>query len=586
MRTAALLSCLFGILIITATGEIGAQPVIKVDVKKADDKAAPKADEPFDQRKADLELIKSAGFTDDVKSLTDFYKSHTVTEADKTRLVALIKKLGSDNFEEREAASEELAKAGVGAIALLKSGLKDGDYEIVRRCDLALKTIEKIPTRSLAQAAARLLANHKDDTITEVLLNYLPLAEDDGVADEIRNSFAALVMRDGKADKILEATLENKDKLKRGAAAEAFARTKDKAAHTRIKEFIKKEAEGDIKMLVAVALVGEARDRAMISEMIAYIPDSSVEIAWRAEELLFRLAGEDGPVVAVGGDKAAREKARDEWKKWYEANEKKVDMAKLDDESSYNLTIVCETPLRGGLGRVVALGPDAKERWMVKNFNWPMDAVPLPGKKVLVAEHNRNRIIELDIATNKELSFETINQPCNVGRLPNGQFWAVGRNQIIEWERGDKSGRKQVFNFVRNEYDIVAGGRLKNGEYVVLTQNSQLLKIDRKGAVTKTHGVGGGNGINYYSTVDVLPNGKVLCTLVNSVTEYDIDSGKQGWSANFQWATSAVRLRNGNTLVGHQNNNRIVELDKDGKQTKWEYKGSDPAYRPFRAFKR
>ena len=86
-----------------------------------------------------------------------------------------------------------------------------------------------------------------------------------------------------------------------------------------------------------------------------------------------------------------RQKARDEWKKWWDANEKKVDLAKLDQESSYGLTIVCESPFRGGLGRVVALGGDGKERWKVTGLNWPMDAVPLAGKKVLIAEHNRNR---------------------------------------------------------------------------------------------------------------------------------------------------------------------------------------------------
>jgi hypothetical protein len=213
-----------------------------------------------------------------------------------------------------------------------------------------------------------------------------------------------------------------------------------------------------------------------------------------------------------------------------------------------------------------------------------MDAVPLAGKKVLIAEHNRNRIVEKEI-DGKEIWSEVINQPVNVGRLPNGVTWAVGRNQIIEWERGDKPGKKHVFDFLRNEYDIVAGARLKSGEYVVLTQNQQLLKVDRKGAITKSHNVGG-NGVNYYSTVDVLPSGKVLVTLMNSITEFDLETGKQGWSANYQYATSAVRLRNGNTLVGHQNNGRIVELDKDGKPTKWQYTGTDTAYRPFRAFKR
>ena len=179
-----------------------------------------------------------------------------------------------------------------------------------------------------------------------------------------------------------------------------------------------------------------------------------------------------------------------------------------------------------------------------------------------------------------------MNQPVNCGRLPNGVTWGIGRNQIIEWERGDKAPHKQVFTFVRNEYDIVAGARLKNGEYVLLTQNSQLFKVDRKGVIGKVHSVGG-NGVNYYSTVDILPSGKVLVTLMQSLAEFDLESGKPGWTVPYQFATSAVRLRNGNTLVGNQNNGRITELDKEGKPVKGgEYSGSDPSYRPFRAFKR
>jgi hypothetical protein len=589
MRTAALVALVFGLGVIVSPATMVAQKKAAVAGLKVEDKAEEtKKDEPFDQKKADLETIKTGGYTDDVKSLTDFFRNHTVTEADKSRIVAIIKKLGDETFEEREAASEQLSKSGVPAIALLRSAMnaKDADPEIVRRCELALKFIEKVPTRSLAIAAARLLATKKEDGITEVLLNYLPLVDEESVSDEIRNTLAALAVRDGKPDKTLEAALESKEVLKRGAAAEAFARVSDKESRAKMKAFLKKESDNDIKLLIALALVNDGRDKEVVPEVIRLMAEVPSERGWRAEELMWRIAGEDGPPVSLGSEQASREKARDEWKKWWEANEKKVDLAKLDQESSYGLTIVCEMPLRGGFGRVVALGGDGKERWSVKQLNFPMDAVPLAGKKVLVAEHNRNRIVEREIdEKGKEIWSENINQPCNVGRLPNGITWAVGRNQIIEWERGEKSGKKQVFTFLRNEYDIVAGARLKNGEYVLLTQNQQLLKVDRKGTITKAHGVGG-NGVNYYSTVDVLPSGKVLVTLMNSITEFDLDTGKAGASFNYQYATSAVRLRNGNTIVGSQNTGRIVELDKDGKPTKWEYRGTDTAYRPFRAFKR
>ena len=133
---------------------------LKKDEKDPPKKEEPKKDEPkkddgSEQKKADLETLKLAGLADETKALTDFFRNHTVTEADKVRLLALIKKLGDDDFDTRQAASAELSKAGVGVIALLRTAQKDGDAEIVRRCDLALKIIEKVPTRTVGMAAAR-----------------------------------------------------------------------------------------------------------------------------------------------------------------------------------------------------------------------------------------------------------------------------------------------------------------------------------------------------------------------------------------------------------------------------------------------
>lgn len=551
-------------------------------------KAAKEAtkEEEFDQKKADQDLVKSAGYDDDLKSLVGFFTSHTVNDADKKKILAHIKQLGDDSYDQREAASEALAKSGVPAIALLRAAMnvKDADPEVWRRSELALQAIEKVPTRALAMAAARLLATKPDESVAPALLAYLPLSDEEAVADEIRTTLASVAVRDGKPDAALTAALASKEAPTRAIAAEAFARNKDKESRGRMKELLTKEPSDDVKLLIALALVGDGRDKGVVPELIRLMGDLPVEKGWRAEELLFRLAGEEAPNVSLGSDKAANAKTRDEWKKWWDANQAKVDLAKLDQESSFGLTIVCETSNRGNVGRIVALGGDMKERWSVDNLNWPMDAVPLSNKRVVIAEHNRNRVVEREIG-GKEIWSESMNQPVNVGRLPNGTTWAVGRNQIIEWERGEKSPKKQAFSFNRGEYDIVAGARTKNGEYVVLTQNGQLFQVDRKGVISKTHNVGG-NGINYYSSVEVLPNGKVLATLMNEVAEYDMATGKQTWTAKFQFATSATRLRNGNTMVGHQNSGRIQQLDKDGKVTPTEYKSAQAGYRAFRAFRR
>src|SRR5689334_7993964 len=103
MRAAALCTLCVGLLVLAAS--VSAQPVpppVAVKVARGAAKEEPKKDEPFDQHKADVETVKSAGYTEDVKSLTDFFRNHTVTEADKARINGIIQKLSDDTFEVRE----------------------------------------------------------------------------------------------------------------------------------------------------------------------------------------------------------------------------------------------------------------------------------------------------------------------------------------------------------------------------------------------------------------------------------------------------------------------------------------------------
>ncbi len=54
----------------------------------------------------------------------------------------LVKKLGSDNFKDRDAAEKDLAKMGAAAIDELKAGLTSKDDEVRSRCDAILKQLQ------------------------------------------------------------------------------------------------------------------------------------------------------------------------------------------------------------------------------------------------------------------------------------------------------------------------------------------------------------------------------------------------------------------------------------------------------------
>lgn len=555
----------------------------KKDLHKED---VPKKDAPeekFDQKKADIETLKAANMAVEGKAMLEFFQKHTVSDTNRQRLSELIKLLGDEDFDKREQASEEIEKFGVSAIGMLRQAERTPYPEVLRRCERCLKNIEKVPTRTLASAAARLLGDLKTEGATETLLNFLPLAEDDTVADDVRGALAALAMRGGQPDPVLHEALESKETIKRSAAAEAFARGGDKAMRDEVRKLMTKETDNDIKLRVVVGLVTTAKSKVVVEEMIKLMAEVPVEAGWRAEEILVRLAGEKGPTVSLGGDKASREKARDEWLKWWKANEKDIDLAKLDElERTLGYTLVVEMDVRGIGGRVKEITPDGKTRWEITNVQFPTDALIMPGNKVIISEQNNNRVSERDTATGKEIWGETFNQPVGLQKLSNGNLVIIGRHQVMEWDRN----RKPISTITRQQYDIVAGAKLRNGNFVVYTQQGQIITYDKDNKQLDAFAT---QRANYNSTMQILPNGKLLVTQFRGVAEVDLIAKKAEVILNYNFPTSAQKLPNGNVLVSNQNNYLVAEMDPKANKSIWEHKpdnNNNNFYRAWRAKRR
>jgi HEAT repeat protein len=554
--------------------------------KEAPKKDAPKeppAETPVDQGKIDRETLQQAGYQADGKALLGFFESHTVTDADRLRIAQLIKQLGDVDFDIRETATAELVKFGVAAIGLLRQAdTTSSDQEVSLRCDRVLRTIEKVPTRTLAVAAARVLADLKPENTAQILMNYLPLADDESVTDEIRNTLAAVAMKNGKENPFLKETLKHAEILKRGAAAEALARAGSSEVREEMHKYFEKEATPEIRFRIALALVTSAKDKKMVVPLIKLLAEVPQELGWRAEDVLCRLAGENTPNVSVGRDVASREKARDEWLKWFDKHGEKADLAKLDEvERLLGFTLLAEWNIQGQPGRVAELGPDGKVRWEIKNLQFPTDLVVLPNNRVVIAEQNNNRVSERDTTNGKEIWGVQLNQPVSLQRWNNGNLVVCCRHEIFEWDRD----RKKVSSITRNQFDIVAGTKLRNGQFLIVTNQGEVIRYGKDNKVEKSFRIGG--RMNYYASVQALPNNKILLTEQRGIREYDLESGKDtGWSYNgLAFPTAAFRLPNGNTIVSSQNSNKAVEVDRNGKEV-WSYASNDAFARPWRVKRR
>src|SRR5262249_38901634 len=155
------------------------------------------------------------------------------------------------------------------------------------------------------------------------LLAYLPHVADDGVLEEARAALAAVAVRDGKPEPAVAAALADPLALRRGAAAEALLRAGATAPLPGGVQLGKGLPPAQ-RLPVAVALV-EARQKAGVPLLIDLLPALSEAEVWRAEEMLFRLAGEQSPNVIVGRRTPAAQ-VQAQWRAWWQKHGGALDL--------------------------------------------------------------------------------------------------------------------------------------------------------------------------------------------------------------------------------------------------------------------
>jgi hypothetical protein len=517
-----------------------------------------------DPAREDEQALAAVHLGTDGPTLLNFFRKHTPVDTDREKVRALIAALGDDSYQVREHASDELVALGAAATPLLREAVKDSDVEVARRAERCLQLIEPYPTASVATAAARLLALRRPPGAVEVLVRYLPYAEDDGVADAVRSALAALARHDGRPDPALLAALEDRVLVRRAAAAGALVRSALAEERPPLRKYLR-DPDAVVRLEAALAFV-DANDKEAVPVLIDLLAELPAERGWRVEDVLCRLAGDDTPSVALGADEAARRRCRDGWLAWWRKHGARVDLARLErDQRLLGYTLVVELN-RGLAGRVMELDAKGQPRWQIENLQYPIDAQVVGNDRVLVAEYRARRVSERDFQGEVKWEKSVAGILQGVQRLPNGNTFIVTRNQLVEV---DREGH-EVASLVRQSHDVMAARKLRNGEIVLLTLAGLCVRLNADGKEL-AHFPSGATyviGTNF----DVLANGRVVVPqyTANRVAEFDRD-GQKVWEVEAPQPNSVVRLPNGNTLIGSMVNQRAVEVDRNGKEV-WEYK--------------
>lgn len=537
-----------------------------------------------DRTATDKGALDSAGLkSTDPAGLLDYIRARTLSDTDLSKIQGIIKRLGSDDFDERLKAANEVERYGPAAVGPLRAAFTDSDYEVAYRARECLKRMEKVSHAEVAAAAVRALAQAKHPEAAKVLLAFLPMADTPAVVEEIRATLTTLAVRDGKPDPAIVEGLKDGTAIRRAAAAVALIegdRAALKEAYPKVFDAAKIESDPETKFQMVFPMLTAARDKQAVALLLDVLPDLPRGRLWQAEDYLVQLAGKDKPKATFGRSKESLVKARDTWKEWWDKGASATDMHKFTykPQVTGRTLIVLYDQRYGTPGGVAELGPDLKERWRIHNLSYPMDAVPLTDGTFAIAEQSSARVT---IRNTKGDTLETrslngnnriYGNPQHVEVLPNGNYLVTCQNVVAEFKK-DKD--EIVWSYLRNNHDVRAACRLPSGETMLLCQTSPNFAIflDDKGKETATKKLK--VGMPNYAWGDVVVTGtdRVLVTEMNQVVEYDLKENKPVWSKPVNQPRSVQRLANGNTLIV-DGAGRLVEYAPDGEDV-WSYQVTD-----------
>jgi hypothetical protein len=520
-----------------------------------------------DELAAAEKTLKDAKLALDGPSLLTYFRQRTLSEADQKKLAAIVTKLGDDAFEVRLKAFRELQAAGRMARPFLVEALKDSDQEVVGSARALLKQLDDGSDLAVAAAAAKVLAARKPEGAVKVLLDYLPLAQDEALEEALYATLAAVGQTNGKPDPLIVTALADKTPVRRLAALHVLSNA---GAEQRpaIRAALK-DADPRLRFLAATTLL-KAREKVGVDALITLLGEGPVELAWQAEDLLCRIAGEQKPEALAGEDDTSRRKCRKEWEDWWKTSSPKIDLAKISLEKGLlGLTVICEYDGADGQGRVWVCRQDGKQRQEIKGgLGGPLDAHLLPNGNLLLAEYSGRRVTERD-KTNKIVWQHAMNNMVlSAQRLPNGNTLIASMNEVREVTRDGKTV------FTLSKPTVYYATKLRN-KHVLYIDANQIVEVDAAGKQVRAINM---PGIGWGS-VEKLPNGNYLAALYGGGRVVEVDNaGKVLWSINVGSPSQAMRLPNGNTLVSSVENRYVAEFNRAGKEV-WKKQANGRVWR-------
>jgi hypothetical protein len=498
----------------------------------------------------DVRILKGAGVRADDEGLLAYFR-------DLQHVQALVGRLGSDSYAEREEATRRLTALGGVAWAQLDRASRSADPEIARRASSLLARCEAAAplAEDALLAALREVARRKMPGAVAPLLDASPLWE----RPDLRRAAAAALAayaRPGDADALRRALASPNPHL-RTAAVVACDVALGEAAGEDLRRILNDRDEG-VRLASALALLNRGDRRSLLA--LALLLDSAdLAVRNRAGRVLRAVAGKDIDFVAYAPP-AARARAAAEWRRWVQDQGETARLRlPAPVESRAGKLLLCNPQQ----GRVVELDEVGRKVWETAcEGAWCCEG--LPNGHRLVGRGD-GRVDEYDAEGKVVWRLTGLPQPVrSVRRLASGNTLVAcgtGRgaqvkefrpNESVAWEATPRDNIEDVWH--------LPGGRT----LAALYYSGGVVELDRQGRVAWQV-----RDLPRPFSVQRLDSGTTLvCRFGADGAVVEVDrAGQVVWSHAVPNATHAQRLANGHTLIA--TNEKIVEIDAGG-QVVWE----------------
>jgi HEAT repeat protein len=315
---------------------------------------------------ADIEVLRKAKVRRDNDSLVRMLLSCRLDDVDTAQRDKLIGQLGSGKFKEREDAGKELVAMRFAAVSALQKALTDPSAEVRRGAQRCLDAIGMMPDRDTILAAVRLMMERESPKLLETLLQYLPSAPDEDVAEDVAYDIDQLAFKDNRIHPAVLPTLADKHPTRRALAGCIVGYRGTAEQRAEVAKLLK-DADALVRLRAAQGLLA-AKQKDGLSVLVALLTEGPRDIAWQAEELLRYVADKTSPNAFVGfDDEKQRQACRVAWAGWLKEYEAKIDF----NAPEYlirrpGLVLLCDGDPFKGKSTFWLTGCDGTVRWEVR----------------------------------------------------------------------------------------------------------------------------------------------------------------------------------------------------------------------------